>query len=231
MTDPQAPTGSDRPTIHSPGDAPAASEFHRRLSESARLFAIAADNVGLLATLENVATAVVRSLEAGGTLFTCGNGGSAAQATHLAAELVGPFENRRRPAYRAIPLGFDPSSLTAISNDYDYTTALARQLRGLARPGDVLWGLSTSGNSPNVVAALEAAREIGVETVLFTNHDGGAGAAIADHVLATPQSATAHVQELHIAYGHALCGRIEAALVASGHRETTETAPHRLRAA
>jgi D-sedoheptulose 7-phosphate isomerase len=123
--------------------------------------------------------------------------------------LVGAFYDRERRPFRAIPLGFDPSSLTAIANDFDYTMSFSRQLKALGNPKDMLWAFSTSGNSANVLAALETARTMQITTVLFSNHDGGRGRVVADYFLYTPESPTPRVQELHLLYSHILCEMIE----------------------
>jgi D-sedoheptulose 7-phosphate isomerase len=176
---------------------------------AAKLFTSVAMDQMLHAQLGSVADQVVKVLKSGGTLFACGNGGSASQATHVTGELVGPFFDRDRRPLRAIPLGFDPSSLTAIANDFNYQIIFSRQLQALGKPGDMLWAFSTSGNSPNVLAAMETAKAMGITTVLFSNHDGGRARLIADYFLYTPQSSTPRVQELHLLYAHILCEIIE----------------------
>jgi D-sedoheptulose 7-phosphate isomerase len=179
------------------------------LQRAAALTALVAEDNELHAKLGVVAGRTVETLRRSGTLFSCGNGGSAAQATHLTGELVGAFCDRSRRPLRAIALGFDPSSLTAIANDFDYRMVFGRQLAALGRRGDILWAFSTSGNSPNVIAALETAKSIGVSTVVFSNHDGGHARGLADHSLLTPKSATPRIQELHLLYTHILCELIE----------------------
>jgi D-sedoheptulose 7-phosphate isomerase len=182
------------------------------LKRAAELFALVAADDALHAKLGVVADQALETLRRGGTLFTCGNGGSAAQATHVTGELIGTFFDRSRPPMRAIALGFDPSSLTAIANDFDYKMVFSRQLRALGKAGDVLWAFSTSGNSPNVLAALETARFMGISTVLFCNHHGGQAHGLADHMLSTPESLTPRIQELHLLYTHVLCEMIEGRL-------------------
>lgn len=186
--------------------------FIDRLRDASRLFEQAAGDGALIDTLSRVADATIDCLERGGRVFLCGNGGSASQATHLAGEFVGPFLDRARGALAAIPLGFDPASLTACANDFGFETAYARQLEALGRRGDILWALTTSGNSPNIIHTMRRARELGITTVLFTNHDGGRCRELADHALHTPQAATPRVQELHLALGHSLCEVVEAAM-------------------
>jgi phosphoheptose isomerase len=162
---------------------------------------------------ETVAAAqlLVAALRRGGRVLLFGNGGSAADAQHLAAELVGRFE-RERAALPALALTTDTSALTAIGNDYGFDEVFARQVEALGRPGDVAVGLSTSGSSPNVLRGLEAARARGLATIGLTGRDGGALARLADVVIVAPSDVTAFIQECHIALGHALCGAVEAAL-------------------
>jgi len=168
-----------------------------------------ATDPGLHAQLEAVADQAVDVLKRGGTLFACGNGGSASQATHVTGELVGSFFDHAHRPLRAVPLGFDPSSLTAIANDFKYEIIFSRQLQALGKPGDTLWAFSTSGNSPNILAAMETAKAMEITTVLFSNHDGGSARLMADYFLYTPQSSTPRVQELRLLYAHILCEMIE----------------------
>ncbi len=161
--------------------------------------------------IESAVSACVDSLKAGGKIIFCGNGGSAAQAQHLAAELVGRYKLERR-AMAALSLTVDTSNITAIGNDYGYDDIFRRQLEGLGRKGDVLIGLSTSGNSRNVVLAFELAREMGVTTVALTGEGGGRMKELADICIAVPSKETNHIQEMHIAVGHILCGLVEKSL-------------------
>jgi D-sedoheptulose 7-phosphate isomerase len=177
--------------------------------QAATLFTFAAREQRLHAELETVAARTVEVLKSGGTLFACGNGGSASQATHVTGELVGSFFDRARLPLRAVPLGFDPSSLTAIANDFSYQIIFSRQLQALGKAGDILWAFTTSGNSPNVLTAMETAKDIGITTVLFSNHDGGKARVMADYFLYTPESSTPRIQELHLLYSHVLCEIIE----------------------
>ena len=155
-----------------------------------------------------IADAMLTTLCGGGKILFCGNGGSAADSQHLAAEFVGRFR-RERIGLPSIALTTDTSILTAVANDYGYEAVFSRQVEALARPGDLLVGISTSGNSLNVVMALERARAIGVTTVAFTGSGGGKMAALADHLLAIDATATARVQETHILAGHMLCDWID----------------------
>jgi D-sedoheptulose 7-phosphate isomerase len=159
-------------------------------------------------TLARIAEAIVKTLRAGGSLLLCGNGGSAAQCQHIATEFTGRFQRERR-AYRAVSLTTDSSALTAIGNDYGFDQVFARQVEALARPGDLLLGLSTSGQSPNVVAAFETARRMGVETVALVGERGGKLAEIADSALLAPGTVSAVIQECHIAALHAVCSLAE----------------------
>ena len=162
------------------------------------------DDEKLMAVVE----VVVRALSTGKPLLVCGNGGSAADAMHITGELVGRFLVERR-ALKAICLADNPAVLTAWSNDYSYETVFARQVEAYGEPGAVLLGISTSGNSANVVAAFEKAREMGVTTVAMTGEGGGRMASVSDHLLAVPSRITPLIQQLHICLYHYLCMAIE----------------------
>ena len=161
------------------------------------------------ARLVDVAHLLSGVLRSGGKILWCGNGGSAADAQHLAAEIVGRFRRERR-GLPSIALTTDSSILTSVANDYGFEQVFARQVEALATPRDVVVGISTSGNSPNVVAALERARSLGVKTVAFTGEGGGKMGQLADLVLAVPSMVTARIQEAHILAGHMLCDWLEA---------------------
>ena len=165
--------------------------------------------------LAEVSALLANRLRAGGTLFTCGNGGSAADAQHIAAELSGKFY-LHRPGLPAVSLTTNTSALTAIANDFGYDDVFARQLEAQARPGDVLFALTTSGRSPNCRKAVEWAKANGVTTVAFTGTKGADFAALCDHAFVVPSDDTPHVQEGHITLGHALCALAEAALYGPG---------------
>lgn len=154
--------------------------------------------------IAQIAEEIAESLRKGGTLFLCGNGGSAAQCQHVAAEFTGRFRLERH-GLRAVSLTTDTSALTAIANDYGADQVFARQLEALANAGDVLIGLSTSGSSTNVVRAFEKARELGVITIALIGGKGGDLADLADACLAAPGDETSVVQECHIAALHAVC--------------------------
>lgn len=165
----------------------------------------------LCARLAQAAELCIASLRAGGKLLLCGNGGSAADAQHLAGELVGRFA-RERPGLAALALVGDAAVMTAIGNDYGYDALFSRQVSALGRPGDVLIALTTSGNSPNILTALEAARSGGVASIVLTGRDGGAAAALCDLELRMPATQTPLIQQAQMALGHLLCGMIEDAM-------------------
>jgi phosphoheptose isomerase len=180
------------------------------LAEAARLHSASAPAAGPAAA---AAEAMVASLKGGGRILACGNGGSAADAQHFAAELVGRFEHERA-ALAAIALTTDTSILTALANDYDFSRVFARQVEALGRPGDVVLGISTSGGSANVLAAFAAAKAGGVTTVALTGRDGGAVGAAADIHINVTAASTARVQEVHRTLLHAICALIERELYA-----------------
>jgi len=151
---------------------------------------------------------VAECLRAGRKVLLCGNGGSAAEAQHIAGELVGRFK-LERPAFHAVALTTDTSILTAIGNDYGFDRIFARQVEGLGAAGDVLLAYSTSGNSPNVLKAIEMARSRGMKAVGFTGPDGGAMAGICDVCIKAPGEDTPTVQECHTAAGHTICRFVE----------------------
>jgi len=154
------------------------------------------------------AEVIVASLRGGGCVYVFGNGGSAADAQHVAAELVGRFLVERRPL-RAVALTTDSSVLSAIANDYDFRTVFARQLAGLGRAGDVAVGLTTSGNSPNVLAGLAEAKRMGMTTVAFTGDSGGQCAPLADILLNVPATTSPRIQETHAVLYHIICSLVE----------------------
>ncbi|MGH2460644.1 MAG: D-sedoheptulose-7-phosphate isomerase [Chloroflexota bacterium] len=172
---------------------------------------IAAESAGTVAEMAEVLTACLR---AGGKVLLCGNGGSAAEAQHLAAELVGRYLRERRPL-PAIALTTDTSALTGIANDYRFEDVFQRQVDALAVAGDVLIALSTSGTSADVVMAAQAARARGVKVLAFTGQSGGELVKHADLALLVPSVTTPIVQEIHLAVGHVLCDLVERALIAA----------------
>jgi D-sedoheptulose 7-phosphate isomerase len=157
---------------------------------------------------EEVAEKVAAAIAEGQLLMLCGNGGSAADAQHIAAEFTVRFVKDRR-ALRAMALATDCSALTATGNDLGFEQVFSRQVEALGRPGDILIGISTSGNSANVLAAFDVARNAGLTTIAFTGMGGGAAASRVDHLIAVPSTTTARIQEMHILLGHLLCGVVE----------------------
>jgi D-sedoheptulose 7-phosphate isomerase len=161
--------------------------------------------------LDRALELVQATVAGGGTLFFCGNGGSAADAQHIATEYVVRFARNRR-AYPAVALTTDTSLLTAAGNDFGFDSIFARQVEALARPGDLLVIHSTSGNSPNVLRAAEAARAKGVSVLAFSARDGGALRALADHNVVIPTTRTDRAQELHLCIEHIICSAVEPTL-------------------
>jgi phosphoheptose isomerase len=159
----------------------------------------------------DAAAVIVTAMKGGGTLLAFGNGGSAADAQHVASELVGRFERHRR-GFAAIALTTDASVLTSISNDYGYERVFARQLEALGRKGDVAMGITTSGASANVIAAFEAARARGLQTIALTGRDGGAAGRAVDIHINVPSDSTARIQEVHRTLLHVICDLVERAL-------------------
>lgn len=161
-----------------------------------------------LKSIKNVAGLVAHSFRIGGKLFIFGNGGSAADAQHLAGEFVNRFLVERRPL-PALALTTDTSVLTAISNDYSYEDVFSKQIRALGRESDIALGITTSGNSPNVVKALETAKEMGIGTVALSGKDGGKVARVADVSLIVPSTITPRIQEAHSLLGHIICELVD----------------------
>lgn len=173
------------------------------------------ETVALLEATTALEPEILRTVEAwksaitnGKKVIFCGNGGSAADAQHLAAELMGRFLFDRAPM-AALSLTVDTSALTAIGNDYGYANVFSRQLRGIGQSGDVIFGMSTSGNSENIVKAFEVAHEMGITTIGLTGAGGGKMAALSDILIAVPHGKTNHIQEAHIAIGHMICAMVE----------------------
>lgn len=197
-------------------------------TEEPRSYAVALrEHLSLFDTLDslqgdvqNAAAMVVRTLSSGGKLMLCGNGGSAADSQHIAAELTGRFVQDRRPL-AAIALTTDSSALTCIGNDYDFSEVFSRQVIGLGRPGDCLLAISTSGTSANVVKAVEAAQRLQISTVALSGRDGGRLRSLCDAAIVVPSATTARIQEAHIFVGHALCALIEEGLYKNGQLSTT----------
>lgn len=182
--------------------------FIRNLAEHRALFATLD---ALDASVHAAAELLASSLQAGGKVMFCGNGGSAADSQHLAAELVGRLVHDRRPL-SALALSTDTSALTCIANDYSFDQVFSRQVQALGRPGDSLVAISTSGNSANIIAAVRAAQAIGMHTIGLLGRDGGRLRGLCTACIVVPSPTTARIQEAHILIGHTLCGLVEAAL-------------------
>ncbi len=161
--------------------------------------------------LDAIVAALVGCFRQGGRVYTLGNGGSAADAQHIAGELLGRFRRERAPL-PVQALSADVATLTALGNDYGYEQVFARQLEALVRPGDVVWALSTSGTSPNVLAAVQVARARGATVIGFTGQNGAALAEHCTHVFRVPHAASERIQEAHALAYHYLCERVEATL-------------------
>ncbi len=161
-----------------------------------------------LVRLTRVIDAITGALKAGNKILLFGNGGSAADCQHLAAEFVNRFLIER-PPLPAIALSTDTSIITSIGNDYDFSEVFSKQIRALGAPGDIAWGISTSGNSANVVKGLETAKKIGLVTIGMTGRDGGNIAKIVDHSLNVSSNSTPRIQEVHITVGHAICEMVD----------------------
>jgi len=166
------------------------------------------ENEELLAATIDIANKIVEALQTGNRIYFCGNGGSAADAQHLAAEFSGRFYTDRK-ALPAEALHCNTSYLTAVANDYSYEVVYARLIEGIANAGDVLIGLSTSGNSANIVRAFEVAKNKGILTVGFTGITGGVMKAISDYLINVPSADTPRIQESHIMIGHIICQLVE----------------------
>jgi len=179
--------------------------FRRYLQEHRETFA---SLESLQARVEEAAHRMADSLRAGGKLLFCGNGGSAADSQHLAAELTGRFIADRAPL-AAIALSTDTSALTCIANDYSFADVFERQVRALGRAGDCLVGISTSGNSRNVLRAVQSARGLGLHCIGLLGRDGGEIAGLCDVAVVVPVHSTARIQEAHIFIGHTWCALIE----------------------
>ena len=162
--------------------------------------------------IQQVAAVLADMFRRGNKVLLFGNGGSAMDASHMAAEFVGRYRRDRHPL-AAIALTTDQAKLTCIANDYDFSEIFARQVSALGRPGDVAIGISTSGNSPNVLKALETARDIGMITIGWTGGSGGKLTTLVDHIFVVPSTVVARIQETHITLSHVLCELVDEALL------------------
>jgi phosphoheptose isomerase len=194
-----------------PAESPLAARVREYLERSAEVKRAAA--TACAADIARAAELVVACYARGGKVLFCGNGGSAADCQHLAAELVSSLNHDRpRRALPGLALTTDTSFLTANANDFGFEHVFERQVEALGQAGDVLVGITTSGNSPNVLRALERARAQGLGTILFSGGTGGKARALADVAVLAPSGETQHIQEVHIAAGHVLCALVEEAL-------------------
>ena len=159
--------------------------------------------------IAKAAEMLVDCFRSGGKVMLCGNGGSAADCQHIAAEFVNKFYVQR-PALASISLTTDTSTLTSIGNDMSFDDIFSRQVEALGKKGDVLIGITTSGRSPNILKAFEASRKLGVKTIALLGRDGGPAATACDHAIIIPHNTTARIQEMHITIGHILCGCVDA---------------------
>jgi len=185
--------------------------IRKAISESVSVKEKILNDDTIIKTIENIVNTCVSTYKNDGKVLFCGNGGSAADAQHLAAELSGRFYYDR-PPLNSEALHVNTSYLTAVGNDYGYDMVFSRMLKGIGRKGDVLIGLSTSGNSKNVIKAFEQAKESGITTVALTGEGGGKMADIADLVIKVPSNDTPRIQEAHILIGHIICQLIESEL-------------------
>ena len=166
--------------------------------------------------LVEMAKLMASAIESGRVVLTCGNGGSAADAQHIAGELVGRFRRKKLSGYKAFALTTNSSVVTAIANDFSYDDVFAKQIEALGSKGDVLLTLSTSGNSPNAIEAISMASSLGMKTLAFTGAGGGAMAEQADLAIVVPDDDFARIQEIHMTLGHILCGLVEEILTSPG---------------
>lgn len=187
--------------------------IQKRIKDSIETKQKLLSNAQLIQSIERAAMLIIESIKEGGKIIFCGNGGSAADAQHLAAELVGKFY-LDRPALPGISLTTNTSILTAVANDYTYDRVFVRQVEAIAKTGDVLVGISTSGNSLNVVEAMKLAKNIGMKTIAFTGETGGKMKNYADVLINVPSTDTPRIQELHIMVGHIICEIVEKELSA-----------------
>jgi D-sedoheptulose 7-phosphate isomerase len=178
----------------------------------------ATQDAELRATAREIAAVIIAALRAGNKLLIVGNGGSAADAQHIAAEIVGRYK-QDRPALAAISLTTDSSALTAIANDYGFEQVFARQVAGLGQRGDVLLALSTSGRSPNILAALRTARQRGLIAIGFTGSKGETLGALCDHLLIAPSDDTPIIQQIHLTVAHGICDEIEQTMMREAPRK------------
>ncbi len=187
--------------------------LQRNLKASIEAKQLFATQTGALEIFQRAADAAIASYKAGGRLYIAGNGGSAADAQHLAAEFVSRLARERTPL-PAEALTVDTSIITAIGNDYGYEHVFSRQIAAKMTAKDIFLGITTSGKSPNIVKALEMCRSMGIPTIIFTGHQGGTVKDLADYCIIAPGTATSTIQEIHIVLAHTLCEAVETAICA-----------------
>ncbi len=190
------------------------SKITQQMAEANAVSALMLADNALIAATERAALACIACVRLGGKVLFAGNGGSAADAQHMAGEFVSRFMFER-PAMAAIALTTDTSILTAIGNDYGFESVFARQVQGLGRSGDVFIAYSTSGSSPNIIKALAVARELGLTTIGMTGNRKGGMLAVCDIALEVPSASTPRIQEGHLLLGHTVCGLVEEAMFRS----------------
>lgn len=181
------------------------------IAESIKVKQRILENKQLLSTIELIVAQITDCFKRDGKLLLCGNGGSAADAQHISAEFSGRFYKDRAPLFSEA-LHVNSSYLTAVANDYGFQEVYARMVRAMGRNGDILIGISTSGNSPNITNALEAAKQLGMTTIGFTGETGGKIKSICDHLINIPSTDTPRIQEAHILVGHIICELVESNL-------------------
>ncbi len=187
--------------------------IEKRFAEARALLELTSNSEEILNAVEGISKTIISAYNKGGKVFIAGNGGSAADAQHIAAELVSRFYKERK-ALAAESLTVNTSNLTAIANDYDFSVVFSRQLEANARKGDVFWGISTSGNSKNILTAINTAKKIGMKIIGFTGGDGGkmAEPEMCGHIIKIPSKDTPRIQENHILIAHIICELVENSL-------------------
>ena len=183
-------------------------DIKSRFLESAEIKLKIAQDDKLMEKILTIANDIIKGLKNGKKVMICGNGGSAADAQHIAAELLGKFYLSRK-ALPAIALNTNVSVLTAVANDYSYDDVFSRQVEGLGKEGDILIGISTSGNSKNVINAIKKGKEMGIETIGFSGRNGGKMKELCDICICVPSDSTPRIQEAHITVGHVICEIVE----------------------
>lgn len=193
---------------------PISADISNAFNELALLLSTLKEDQALQVSVQSAADLLYEKLLEGGVLYTAGNGGSAAEAQHLTAEFIGRFRRERRP-FPAMALTAESSAVTAIGNDYSFDEIFARQITALGKPNDVFIALTTSGNSPNIIQALHAAKKKGVATIGLLGKGGGKAKGIADIDIIIPSDATARIQEVHLLVIHAVCEAFDTRLLGS----------------